>query len=552
MLDRAARRSLAGIIAALLLLAPGFVRAQVDVQNVDGVAEVYFPQTRQWQRIPETPFRLENGDRVRTGEQSSADLDFPDGSHVRLGPSSAFTMQSGSRVDVVLGLDLGSLKAWVSHLVDRHEFHVRTPTAVCAVRGTRFVVDVSPDKATLVDVSQGVVAVKTLLGEELELGDGRPMRSIRVLPDRPLDLPAGVRASPAGKQTKAGPAAAGDRVAAVSAPLPPPPATAEIVGEGDKEEFKKDVQREVALGLSEEAVQAAAAEEARRAEYMEGKTMIDAFGRRVRLEEYVVRPAADSFKLVALNSRDGRFDYFYYQAQFNKTLPTDLTLATRYLGGKDGTAPDYYVTAYETGRSNTQDSIQEFATGGHLVSTTLTADKTFYDATLNAYRTVKSGSSFWSTLFDNYSYRIDGTEKFGWQPASGSGITSYDYVAGGINTRIWNGAGMAETVCTTTSCESAARASATSTPDGSGVLHDRATITYAADGSQETYDFFVVGDDGRLATTADFGGVTSGQTYLDTLLKYNFEQTISATEFHGRTIDFVVEPKILAKAGLLP
>ncbi|UPT73724.1 MAG: hypothetical protein M0D55_18025 [Elusimicrobiota bacterium] len=47
--------------------------------------------------------------------------------------------------------------------------------------------DVAASRATLIDVSEGVVSVKTLLGEEIELGDGRSMRSIRVIPDQPLE-----------------------------------------------------------------------------------------------------------------------------------------------------------------------------------------------------------------------------------------------------------------------------------------------------------------------------------------------------------------------------
>jgi hypothetical protein len=233
-----------------------------------------------------------------------------------------------------------------------------------------------------------------------------------------------------------------------------------------------------------------------------------------------------------------------------------LTQATRYLSGKDGAPPDFFVLAYETGRSNTIDSIQEFATAGHLVNTTLTQDRTIYDGSLNAYRTVTTGSSFWQTLFDNYSYRVNGTEKFGWQPAAGSNITSYNYGAGGINTRIWNGStgGVANpmVVCTSLACEQAARVGTTSSPDGAQILHDQASITYAADGSKETYDFYVVGDGGQVASVADFGGVTGGLSYQNTLLKYSYEQKISESEFNGRTIDFIVEPRILVKAGLLP
>ena len=324
-------------------------------------------------------------------------------------------------------------------------------------------------------------------------------------------------------------------------------------------EFKKDARTEVALGLSKDAVQAAAAVEARRAEYQEGKVMIDVFGKVVRLEEYILRPAADQFKFVVLNDRAGSFNYFYYLAQFNQALPATLAPALRYLNGKTGAAPDYFITAFETGRSNTIDGIQENGTGGHLINSPLAANTVVYDGGTNSFNTVAAGTPFWSTLFNNYSYKINGNEKFGWQPAGGN-VTAYDYSASGINTRILGGgpacgAGGCATAgpvtCTSLTCENAARPSTITNPDGASNLHQQVTINYAGNGTAETYDFYVVGDKGNLATAADFNGVTSGPGYKNTLLKFNFEQTISASEFGGRKIDLVVEPKILVNSGVI-
>ncbi len=552
--------------------------AQIDIVERQGNVEVYLPRAQTWSRVTEVPWRVEKGDKIRTGGGSTASLLTPDGSKILLGASSEFEAESSAGVGelALFKLDIGTLKAWVTKSLNRR-FRVRTPTAICAVRGTAFMVDVAASRATLIDVSEGVVAVKTLLGEEIELGDGRTMRSIRVMPDQPLERAAERAASAA--PTKAAAAAVAAKAVAAKAAVAavkaaaPVAAPKVIVAVREKkeqeattapmtvnEEFKKEVEREVALGLSKEAVQSAAAIEARRAEYQEGKTLIDAFGQRVRLEEYVVRPAADQFKLVALSERASRFDYFYYQARFNQNLPTDLTQATRYLSGKTGAAPDFFITEFETGRSNTRDSVIETGIGGHLVNAPLTADKVVYDGHTNTFTTAATGTAFWSTLFDNYSYKINGTEKFGWAPIAGANITSYDYVAGGINTRILGGgaacglAGCAvagPVTCTSSACESAARPSTVTTPEGAGVFHDRVSITYAFDGTTEVYDFFVVSDEGRVATKADFSGVTSGQTYKEKLVQHNFQQRITASEFGGRYIDFVVEPKILLKAGVL-
>lgn len=541
--------SRAPLIAFVALLLGQSAWGQVDIIERQGNVEVFLPRTQSWSRVNEVPWRVEKGDKVRTGGGSTASLQTRDGSKILLGPSSEFEAESSAETGGLahFKLNLGTLKAWVTKSLNRR-FQVRTPTAVCSVRGTQFSVDVAASRATLIDVSEGVVGVRTLLGEEIELGDGRTMRSIRVMPDQPLER-AAERAAAAPPAKAAAPkkaAPAPKVIAAVRKPKEQEETTAPLsVDDG----FRKEVEREVALGQSKEAVQAAAAVEARRAEYQEGKTLIDAFGVRVRLEEYVVRPAADQFKLVALSERADRFDYFYYQARFNQDLPADLTAATRHLTGKAGAAPEYFVTEFETGRSNTRDTVMETGIGGHLVNAPLTADRVVYDGQTNTFTTETAGTAFWTTLFDNYSYKINGTEKFGWQPAAGANITSYDYVAGGINTRVWNGAGT--NVCALQACEDALRTSVISKPSGAGTFHDRVTITYTADNSFETYDFYVVSDEGRVATKADFSGVTSGATYKEKLIQHNFQQRITASEFEGRAIDFVVEPKILIKAGVL-
>lgn len=227
--------------------------AQIDIVERQGNVEVYLPRAQTWSRVTEVPWRVEKGDKIRTGGGSTASLLTPDGSKILLGASSEFEAESSAGVGelALFKLDIGTLKAWVTKSLNR-----------------RF---------------------------------------------------------------------------------------------------------------------------------------------RVRLEEYVVRPAADQFKLVALSERASRFDYFYYQARFNQNLPTDLTEATRYLSGKTGAAPDFFITEFETGRSNTRDSVIETGIGGHLVNAPLTADTVVYDGHTNTFTTAATGTAFWSTLFDNYSYKINYT-----------------------------------------------------------------------------------------------------------------------------------------------
>ena len=117
-----------------------------------------------------------------------------------------------------------------------------------------------------------------------------------------------------------------------------------------REQFQTVMRREMSLDMSKEEVLAAAAREIKLAEFQQGKVLMDVFGQRVRLEEYIIRPRADQFKLVVLNERQSRFDYFYYLGTFNTALPTDMSVALRQLSGSVGTAPTFWLTGFETGR----------------------------------------------------------------------------------------------------------------------------------------------------------------------------------------------------------
>ena len=89
------------------------------------------------------------------------------------------------------------------------------------------------------------------------------------------------------------------------------------------------------------------------------------------------------------------------------------------------------------------------------------------------------------------------------------------------------------------------------TPSGADTLHNRITIFFA-DGTVETVDSYILSDEGKVAPSDAFAGLTTGVAFKNELLKWNYEHVIEATEFQGRKIDLVVEPKILIKSGLIP
>jgi hypothetical protein len=426
------------------------------------------------------------------------------------------------------------------------------------VRGTDFGTEYDPDtNSGSVEVGEGAVDVT-----------GADGRTVTVPAGMRLDFLSG---QPTGAPAPQGGGAGGDAAQA-------------------------EVRREVGLSMSKEEVMAAAAEEMRRAEYQEGKTLVDVNGRRVRLEEYIIRaprelPAADqdkAFKFVVLNERDDRFDYFYYRGVFNTTLPEDLSVALQDINGKLGSvAPDYYLTEYEMGQSNTSDFIKDNASGGHMVKIELRSDGTYlltdasnssnarvvdedeevvvdgvtyhkiydpvndrfqtlnedqfaagdfrpavYDPSNDSFRSIVSGDTYWRGRYNSYSHVINNATKQSY--ARKSNVTNT--LAVDLDADFTYAGGTALTF--------------TETPTGADRLHNRVTIFYG-DGTKEVYDTYIISDEGEVAPASAFAGLNSGAAFKAELLKWNYQQIATATEFQGRKIDLVAEPKILIKAGLI-
>jgi hypothetical protein len=292
----------------------------------------------------------------------------------------------------------------------------------------------------------------------------------------------------------------------------------------------------------------------------------------------------DTFKLVLLNERDNRFDYFYYKGQFNRELPADLSVALKDMGGTIGDIrPDYYLLSYEKGYSNTQDYVKDTAASGHQVKVTFdgttytltdaddpannreiaavdvangaydpltdtfdagntatAAGVSLYNPATDAFENFAAGQTLWVTRFDSYEHVIDGVRKQWFLPVSNN-ILAADLDGHWITPAL-------DSLGNTIYGEWNATAAA-SRPDAS-LLHENITLTYL-DNTFERYDNYIIDDAGKIAAVAAFDGITTGTRYKQELLKWNYEQVITASEFNGRKIDLVIEPKILIKSGII-
>ncbi|MBI4051706.1 MAG: FecR domain-containing protein [Elusimicrobia bacterium] len=491
----------------LLLFIPTSLWAQnksASLSTTEGNVEVQKKGSTEWMGAA-APYELDLGDQIKTGRRGKAQILFRDGSRIELGRSTQFEIENAGTTQSVLRLSWGRLRAWITSAKERR-MEVRTPTAVAAVRGTEFSMQYR-NGVTTVDLYGGLLSVSDNKGNEVML---KPNESIEI------------------SQAQMGAAR-----------------NLSEIQEAQSQASRQNLRREVGLEMSKEEVLSAAAKEIKLAEFQQGKALIDVNGSRVRLEEYILRPQPDQFKFVVLNERENRFDYFYYLGTFNTTLPTDLSIALRQLPGCISSACQYYLTAFETGRSNTQDSIRELALSGHMVDVNNNLDTTdnissYYDPLTDSFKEVTSGTAFYQTLYDKYGFYVNGNLKYGW---TGSNIQSY-----GLDT---TPASTTDPITGSVLAQALPSRSVVSTWPDSELMKQNIYESYS-DGTYINWDNYIISDEGNVAKSSVFSGITSGSSFKSALLNYNYEQVITASEFQGRKIDLVVEPKILIRSGLIP
>jgi hypothetical protein len=547
------------------LLCSTAIAEPIVVKSVRGAAQIQKAnsQTNRWRALKKgTP--VKPGDTVRTGNNSRLELKIDDGSRVVMGSRSRVQVAE-SAPSRIFSLAVGRVKAFIKRLRPQTKFEIRTPLAAAAVRGTVFEIGYDQEQsAGFLEVDRGVVALSQA-GRQVDVRAGERMGFMKNVPLG--DTPSRSRG-------------------------------ANSVRPQDEE--RQALRHEVGLGMSKERVMAAAANEIRQAEYQEGKTLTDVNGNRVRLEEYIIRRPSDAFaagkedqafKLVVLNERDNRFDYFYYLGIFNQTLPDDLAVAFNDMRGKLNLQPTYFLDSYEMGQSNTIDSILDTSSGGHLVkiafdgtsytlssvddpsiTRTVAADEVLqsdagvfhkvydpvgdrfttisddqyqsgggqgavYDGLTDSFRPLSAGDTYWRTAFNNYTHTLKGPgyENVKQSYQRGTGVTTVlarhlDAVPGSTDPTFY---------------------AITETPAGADTLHNRLTVFYT-DETVETVNTFILSDEGTIGSRDAFAGLVTGTDFKNELLKWNYQQIIEATEFQGRKIDLVVEPKILIRSGLIP
>ncbi|MDD2805932.1 MAG: FecR family protein [Elusimicrobiales bacterium] len=123
----------------LLLALPGVILAgEAKLLSLSGAVEVRPAREGQWTSATES-MEIAEGGGIRTAAGGQAVLLMPNKSKIWLKENSSLEIEQRQTLASRLALVFGKIKVRVPHLMRKEKFEVRTPVAVCAVRGTEFV-----------------------------------------------------------------------------------------------------------------------------------------------------------------------------------------------------------------------------------------------------------------------------------------------------------------------------------------------------------------------------------------------------------------------------
>lgn len=503
--------------ALLMLLGASFAssaRAGAYLSTAEGIVEVRHAAAGAWSpaRVLE---QLDAGDRLRTGLGAGAGVVVEAQTTLQLGPDASFVVEELGEKALRVRLDLGLLRAAVAPQA-AGRFELRTPTALLRVRGTDFEVRVLAGGRTLVDLHAGALAVEDNLGNQTLLK-----------PNERLQIDVRGLQAPERRPSRVDSAAAGLRALALEM------AAQDAVLERER----SGIDRELKL-----------------AELQQGRVLVDVNGSRVRVEEYILRPAADRFRLVVLNERGRRMDWFFYQGTFNRALPGDLAAALGQLPGCVGGPCDWFLTEFATGRSNLVDTISErgVSTLGGQIDVNANGDlgddvAVLFDSAQDRFVDV-AGRPVFRTIFNQYGFYVNGRLKVGW--TGGNNITSNaDRTPASVADPFTGAALNGATAWLDPNTGQLAFLTAPVT-NSSSLGHQQVYESYS-DGSFIQWDNYAIDVDGKVVSRSALGDATSGAGYQRGVLDFGYEQVVTSSHFGGRRIDLVVQPRILVQAGLL-
>lgn len=353
-----------------LLCVASHLRAAV-LREATGLVQVRSSGGDSWRPPGRVPRIMSEGDGVRTGFNAKAIVELRGGSSFEVAGNAHVSIEVDSPGHASLNALFGRVRVTAAAEGGK-AVSVRAPTCVVRARAglVVFRMTVAGGGHATIEVERGVAGVEDNKGRSLTLTAGQRLEA---------DL-AGLRE-------------------ATAAPTPV---------QARKIDFEGMMRRELGFELGRGADFDAAAREVRRGERELGRVLTDADGNRVRVEEYVVRPAANRLALVVMNGRPDGLSYYAWDGTFDVALPRNLEPVFAGLAGSASASP-WTVTDFAATLSNGRDALVERGSGGHQVDVNANADPG---------DDVAGGGAAFRTLFDRFGLYANGVLKRGWTGAA--------------------------------------------------------------------------------------------------------------------------------------
>jgi hypothetical protein len=250
------------------------------------------------QQGPDQPWKaaaagaeMREGYSLRTGPDGRAQVTFPDKAVVWVKESSNFGMQSTLPLTRKIQVTQGEVKASVPHLKRKQTFEVHTTNAVAAVRGTVFTVQTDANGAMEVKVAFGEVKLH-LLAEA-----------------KTYSVPQGnFFHKEEGLETKVS-LMTKDQEKSILVDWSPGLANSDRDASLNKKEESRNSVRDFARQTDlQQAAIAALVQQTKDGDFSAGRTLVDVHGNLTRVDQRMLRPAADSLQFMNLVKRP---DYTY-------------------------------------------------------------------------------------------------------------------------------------------------------------------------------------------------------------------------------------------------
>lgn len=471
--------------------------------QVRGVAGV-------WVSIEKVPLSLMPGVALRAGRQSTAYVSFSPQDTALLQEDTVFILEEGGAERLLARVEIGVAMFRFASGKGR-KVQVRTPAAALTSRGAEFRLSVLAGGRTTVELTEGELGVSDNRGHQLLLRAGESVR----VDMRGLEVPRRM------------------------------PAVAALRREGLRDRIRKEAEGDI----FRERLYAAHADGLQRAEWEEGRALIDSTGHRVRVESWVRRPRADQLEFVVLNARPGRTDYFYQLGTYDAALPTDLGDALRAMAGTVDSRGLRTLLAYETVRSNGQDVMLEMADGGHLVDLNANAVggddvEILFDPTGGTFSNAVGRAAF-RPLFDRYGLYLNGRLALGW---TGADIQSLGAATGTTANDPFSGAALTAANAFINAGQLAAGTVSLTAPI-SGAARQLWFTSWSEGSSVSIVSTALEGPGLRAAALPAVGGAAA---FRSALLGARLEQSVASSAFGGRRIELIIDPALALSAGLVP